>query len=120
MVALMLAQYVVDQVGRNRNFATRLLLARKPALDQTSNDGAGTERTFHQGGLGKPRPKIVAEHVLIEQLSQRMLAMCDAPRHVSQTPDREGIFVGNEAKRPQPDTFEPTRKQHAERLMCKP
>ena len=65
---LVLAQHVVDEVGRDRDLAPRLLLARIAALDQPGDDGAGPEGALHQRRFGEPVLEVVAEHVLGEEL----------------------------------------------------
>src|SRR5262249_56617252 len=83
MVGLVLAQNVVDEVGRDRDLAARFLLARKATLNQPGNDRAGAEGALHQRGFIEPRFKIVAQHVLIEQRRKRELAALDAKRDVA-------------------------------------
>ena len=51
---------------------------------------------------------------------QRELAARDVLRDVAQAPDRQRIFVGDEAERAQPRALEPAREQHAERLVREP
>ena len=41
-------------------------------------------------------------------------------RDVAEAPDRERIFVGDEAERPQARALQPPRQQHAERLVREP
>ena len=71
MIGLVLAQDVVDEIGRDRDLPPRLLLPRKPPLDQAGNHGAVPERAFHQRGFGEPILQVVAEHVLREQLVKK-------------------------------------------------
>ena len=67
VIGLVLAQHVVDQVGREQHLAAGFLLAGEAPRDQAGNDRAGAERALHQRGFGKPRLEIVAQHVRIEQ-----------------------------------------------------
>ena len=64
MVGLVLAQHVIDKVGRDGDLAARLLLSREPPLDQAGNDRAIAEHALHQRRFGKPGLQIVAQHVL--------------------------------------------------------
>src|SRR5262249_16757048 len=115
VVALVLAQHVVDEVGRDRHLAARLLLPREAALDQAGDDRAIAEGALHQSRFREPGFQIIAQHVLIEQHGERELTAIDAQRHVAEAIDRERIFVGDEAERAQPRALEPAREQHAQR-----
>src|SRR5262249_20121717 len=70
---LVLAQHVVDEVGRDRHLAARLLLPRKAALDQACDDRAIAEGALHQSGFREPGLQIIAQHVLVEQRGEREL-----------------------------------------------
>src|ERR671924_1822188 len=68
MVRLMLAEHVIDEIGRNGHLPACLLLTRMASLDQSGDDGANPEGALHQTRFGKPGVEIVSEHVLIEEL----------------------------------------------------
>ena len=99
MVGLVLAQHVVDEIGRDRDLPAGLLLARKAALDQPGDDRAMPEGALHQGGFGEPVLEIVAEHVLGEQVVEEAGLAADAGRDVAEAPDRDAVIVGDEAER---------------------
>src|SRR5262245_10071512 len=84
VVGLVLAQHVVDEVGRDRYLAARFLLPREAALDQPGDDCASAERTLHQRGFVEPGFEVVAQHVLAEQGRERELAAFDAQRDVAE------------------------------------
>ena len=120
VIGLVAAQHVIDQVGRDRDLAPGFLLTGKTALDQAGDDRAIAEGALHQRRFGEPSFEVVAQHVLIEQVGEREFAARDAQRHVAEAPDRQRVFIGDKAERPQPRSFEPPRQQHAERLMRQP
>src|SRR3954452_7860636 len=77
MVALMLAEHIVDEIGGDGDLTTRFLLAGKTALDQARNDRAGAKRAFHERGFGEPSLEIVAQHVYVEQFCKDELTAVD-------------------------------------------
>ena len=99
VVGLMLAQHVIDQVGRDRELAARFLLAGEAPLDQPGDDGAGAERALHQRRFGEPGFQVVAQHVLVEQLRERQIAALDAQSEIAEAPNGQRIFVGDKAER---------------------
>ncbi len=117
VVALVRAQHVVDQIGRDRDLAAGFFFAGKAAVDQAGDDGAVAERALHQRGFREPGLEIVTEHVLVEQKFEREVAARDVRRDVADAPDRERVFVGDEPHRLHARALEPPRQQHAERLM---
>src|SRR5262249_10206204 len=70
MVGLMLAQHIVDEIGRNSKLAARFLFTREALFDQSSNNRTTAKCALHQSRFGEPGFQIVAEHVLIEQLCE--------------------------------------------------
>ena len=63
VVGLMLAQHVVDEVGREQHLAARFLLAGEAARDQPRDQRAVAKGALHQRGFRQPCLKVVAEHV---------------------------------------------------------
>ncbi len=116
----MLAQHVVNQVGREQHLAPGLLLPGEPPRDQSGDDGAGAEGALHQRGFGKPGFQVVAQHVRIEQRVEIKPALPDHERHVPQPPHRQRVFIGDKSERTHPRPFHPPRQQHPERLMRQP
>src|SRR5579864_5910221 len=84
VVGLMAAQHVVDEVGRDRHLPLILLLGRRPALDQSGDDGALPEHAFHQRRFGKPGFEIIAQHVLAEQLRERQSALANGQSRIAE------------------------------------
>src|SRR5262245_64712112 len=52
MVGLMLAQYVVDEIGGEQHLASAFLLAGEAARDQAGDQRAVTKGALHQRGFG--------------------------------------------------------------------
>src|SRR5690606_23723434 len=120
MIRLMLAQHIVDEIGRKSDLPSRLLLPRIAPLDQARNDGAIPESALQQARLSKPCVEIVTQHVLSEEFAKgQFLALMHEAR-IAQAPDGERIFRGDEAERSCACAIKTARQQHAERLMCQP
>src|SRR5215203_4801316 len=65
MIWLMFTQYIVDEIGRDRDLAAGLLRARIAARDQARDDGVVAESALHESRFRKPRLQVVAQHVLV-------------------------------------------------------
>ena len=109
VVRLVLAEHVVDEIGRNRHLPARLFLSRMAALDQPRDDGADAEGALHQARLGKPGVEIVAEHVLVEQSREVEPSGPHHLAHIGEAPDAERIFIGDETERLGMSALEPPR-----------
>ena len=120
VIGLVLAQHVVDQVGREQHLPPGLFLAGEAAGDQAGDDGAGAEGALHQCRFRQPRLEIVTQHVRIEQRVEIELSLPDHERHVAERPDGQRIFVGDKAERPGAGALQPPRQEHAEGLMRQP
>ena len=51
---------------------------------------------------------------------KRQLAALDTQPDVAEAPDRQCVFIGDEAERLEPRALQPTRQQHAQRHMRQP
>ena len=70
VVGLVLAEHVVDEVGRDRHLPAGLLLAGMALLDQPGDQRAVPEHALQEVALRHPGFEVVAEHVLVEQLGE--------------------------------------------------
>ena len=72
---------------------------------------------FISADSAKPGFQVVAQHILVEQLGEREVAAFDVQSDVAQSPNRQGIFIGDKPQRPQAGPLKPARQQHAKRLV---
>ena len=61
-------------------------------------------------------PSMSSSNSSASESSPRAMRSATSPS----APDRQRIFVGDEAERPQPRALQPARQQHAERLVREP
>ena len=121
MVGLVLAQHVVDEIGRDRDLPPRssprpgkrrsirpAMMAQLRKVRFISADSASH--------ASRSSPSMSSSNSAASDSSPRRMRSAD----VAEPPDRERIFVGDEAERPQPRALQPPRQQHAERLVREP
>src|SRR5205814_976358 len=62
----------------------------------------------------------VAEHIGIEQQIEIQFSLAYHERQIAETPYGKRILIGNEAERPGAGALQPSRQQHAKRLVREP
>ncbi len=100
MVRFVAAQDVVDEIGRDRDLPASLFLARMATFDQAGDHCTLAKRALQHEAFGKPGLQIIAQHVLVEQVTQREMVAVDHLSHIVQRPDGECIIIGDETERP--------------------
>ena len=120
MVGLVLAQHVVNKVGREQHLAAAFLLAGEAARDQARYQRTLRKVRFISADSASHASRSSPSMSAANKCGEIELAVPDHERHVAEAPHGKRIFIGDEAERPHPRPLHPPRQQHAERLVRQP
>ena len=109
MVGLVLAENVIDKIGREGHLFASLTLARMLALDQPGNHRHLAEGPAQQMRILHPIDKFVGQYIGREQRTRII--------HRLQPPDCQRIIIRHKSARLQAAILHPPRDQHPQALV---